>query len=121
MRVVRECLWRCHRNASPVSGPATTTYGAAAAMEEAQGDAGFAGHLVERAVRLPYLPGAGDHAAVLVGVGVAEHDLLAVAPGREQRPIGGGRPQLAADGGGVAQVLNGLEEQIGRASCRERV
>ena len=50
------------------------------AMEEAEGDVALAGDLVERAVGLVDLPGAGNHAAVLVGVGVAEHDLLLMVP-----------------------------------------
>ena len=94
-----------------VSGTSAAAYSAAAAVEEAQGDAALARDFVQCAVRLPYLPGGGDHAAVLVGVGVAEHDLLLVIPGFEQGLVGGGGPELAADGRGVAQVLNGLEER----------
>ncbi len=86
---------------------------ASAAMEEAERDASFAGHLVQRAVRLPYLPCAGNHAAILVGVGVAEHHFLPMVPGFEQRLVGGGGPELAADGGRVAQVVDGLEERDG--------
>ena len=68
-----------------VGGSAAAAYGSSAAVEEAQGDAAVAGDLVEGAVGLPDLPGAGDHAAVLVGVGVAEHDLLVVVPGLLRR------------------------------------
>ena len=67
-----------------VGGAAAAAYGASAAVEEAEADAARAGYLMQRAMRLPYLPCAGDHAAILVGVGVAEHDFLLVVPGREQ-------------------------------------
>ncbi len=76
------------REDGAVRGSAAAAYGAAAAVEEAQRDAALAGDLMQRAVGLPYLPGAGDHAAVFVGVGVAEHDLLLPVPGFEQRLVG---------------------------------
>ena len=34
-----------------------------------------------------------------------------MVPGREQGLVGGGGPELAADGGSVAQVFDGLEER----------
>ena len=76
-------------------------------------DAALAGDFMEGAVGLPDLPGAGDHAAIFVGVGVAEHDFLLVIPGREQRLVDVGGPELAADGGRVLQVFDGLEEGDG--------
>src|SRR5208283_5071216 len=96
-----------------MGGATAAAHGASAAMKEAQGDAALVGHLMQRAVRLPYLPSAGDHAAVLVGVGVAKHDLLLMVPGGEQRFVRGGGPELAADGGSVAQVFDGFEERDG--------
>ena len=96
-----------------VGGATAAAYRSSATVEEAQADAALAGHLVQCAVRLPYLPGAGDHASVLVGVGVAEHNLLLMVPGHEQRLVGGGGPELAADGGCVAQVVDGFEERDG--------
>ncbi len=85
--------------------------GAAAAVKEPQADAALARHLVQGAMGAEDLPGAGEHAAVFVGVGVAEHDLLGVAPGFQQLPIAGRLPELAADGGRVAQIFNGFEER----------
>ena len=79
-----------------VGGAAAAAYGSSAAVEEAQGDAAVAGYLVEGAVGFVDLPGAGDHAAVFVGVGVAEHDLLLVVPGFEQRLVGIAGPELRA-------------------------
>ena len=73
----------------------------------------LAGDLVEGAVGLPYLPGGSDHAAVFVGVGVAEHDFLLVVPGFEQRLVGGGGPEGAHDGGAIAEVFDGFEERDG--------
>ena len=64
-------------------------------------------------MRLPYLPCARDHAAVLVRVGVAEHDLLASAPGFEQRLVGLAGPELAHDRGSILQVFDRLEERHG--------
>jgi hypothetical protein len=51
-----------------------------AAVKEAQLHAGFARHHVQVAMRAEDLPGAGQHAAVFVGVGVAQHHLLPVVP-----------------------------------------
>ncbi len=76
-------------------------------------DAALAGDLVQGAVGLVDLPGAGDHAAVFVGVGVAEHDLLVAVPGFEQWLVGFAGPELAHDGGGVLKVFDGLEERDG--------
>src|SRR5580658_2921725 len=56
----------------PVSRAPAAAYGTSAAVEEAQGDAALASYFMQRAVRLPYLPGAGDHAAIFIGVGVAD-------------------------------------------------
>ncbi len=96
-----------------VGGAAAAADGAAAAVEEAEVDAAVAGDLVEGAVGLVDLPGAGDHAAVFVGVGVAEHDLLMVVPTCKQRLVGFAGPELAHDGGGVLEVFDGLEERDG--------
>ena len=96
-----------------VGGSAAAADGASATVKEAEGDAGFAGHGVQGAMGFEDLPGAGDHAAVFVGVGVAEHDFLGMVPRFQQRGVGGGRPELAADGGGVLEVFDGLEEGNG--------
>src|ERR1019366_5790396 len=96
-----------------VGGASATAYGASAAMEEAEVDAALVRNLVESAVRFPYLPGAGNHAAILVGVGVAEHDFLLISPGFEQRLVGVGCPKGAHDSGAIAQVFNGLEKRDG--------
>ena len=53
------------------------------------------------------LPGAGQHAAVFVRVGVTEHQLLGVAPGGEERAVIRARPKLAAD---VRRIAGGVFE-----------
>ncbi len=54
--------------------------GASAAMKETQMHAALARYLVQGAMSAKDLPRAGEHAAVFVRIGVAEHDLLPVAP-----------------------------------------
>ena len=81
--------------------------------KSAQLDAGLARHDVQIAMRAEDLPGRGQHAAVFVRVGVAEHDLLPVTPGFEEPAVVGAAPKLAANGGRVAQIFNGLEERDG--------
>ena len=99
------------REDGAMRGPAAAAHRAAAAVEEAQLDAGLARHHVQIAMGAEDLPRGGQHAAVFVRVGVAEHDLLPVVPGVEQLAIVGPAPKLAADGGRVAQVFNGFEER----------
>ena len=92
-------------------GSAAAAHRAAAAVEEAQLDAGFARDHMQVAMRAEDLPRGGQHAAVFVRVGVAEHDLLPVAPTGEEFAVVGTAPELAADGGRVAQVFDGFEER----------
>jgi len=92
-------------------GPATAAHCAAAAVKHAQLDAGFTRGHVQIAMRAEDLPCGGQHAAILVRVGVAEHDLLPVAPARNEFAIVSAAPELAADGGRVAQIFNGFEER----------
>ena len=99
------------REDGAMRGAAAAAYRSAAAVEEAQSHAALASDLVERAMSLVDLPRAGDHAAVLVGVGVAEHDLLLVVPGFEKRLVRLAGPQLAHDRGCVLQVFDRLEER----------
>ena len=101
------------REDGAMRGAAAASDGAATAMEEAEGDVAFASDLVECAVGLVDLPRAGDHAAVLVGVGVAEHDLLLTVPRFEQGRVGFAGPELAHDGRRVLQIFDGLKERDG--------
>ena len=94
-------------------GSAAAAHRAAAAVEEAQLDAGLARHHVQIAMSAENLPRGGQHAAIFVRVGVAEHDLLPVVPAGQELAVVGTAPKLAANGGRVAQVFNGFEERHG--------
>ena len=91
-------------------GAAAAPYRAAATVEEPQVDAGLARHGVECAVGLEDLPCGRDHAAVLVGIGVAEHDFLGTVPTFEHRLVRFRGPQVAANCGRILEVWYGLEE-----------
>ena len=92
-------------------GPSAAPHRAASAVKEAQFHSNFARHQVQVAMRAEDLPGAGQHAAVLVGVGVTQHNLLPVVPSGHQLAIIGPAPQLAANGWRIAQVFNGFEKR----------
>ena len=70
-----------------VSGAAAASDGAAAAVKEAQLHVALARGAMQVAMGLVQLPDAGQHAAVFVGIGIAQHDFLPASPGIEQRLI----------------------------------
>ncbi|GLE51043.1 hypothetical protein ATCCBAA256_06290 [Mycobacterium montefiorense] len=70
-----------------VAGSAAAPDGAAATMEEPQPNSGFPSHFDQRQLGSIDRPIRGEVSTVLVGVGVAEHHFLAVAPSRHQCPI----------------------------------
>lgn len=98
-----------------VARAAATSHGAAAAVEEAQRQRADLAQLVEqldqRDLGAVELPGRGEHAAVLVAVGVAEHDVLFAAAAVHQAADAGQRIELAHDLGRDAQVADGLEQR----------
>ncbi len=96
-----------------MSRPAAAADRAAAAMEESQLHSAFLRGAMQLAMRLIEFPRAGEHAAVFVGVGVAEHDFLPASPGIEQRLISGIAPEAAHDAAGGAQRINGFEQRHG--------
>ena len=55
-----------------------------ASVKDGQVNVRLVGHAMQFAMRLVDLPQTGEHAAVFVAVGVAQHDLLFSAPGIEQ-------------------------------------
>src|SRR5215469_13942172 len=61
-------------------GPAAATDRSPSAMEETKFDAERLRGAMQLAMRLVKFPGAGEHATVFVGIGVAEHDLLPASP-----------------------------------------
>src|SRR5579862_4622847 len=82
---------------------------ATAAVEESKLHSGFLGGAMQLAMRFVQLPCAGKHAAVFVGVKVAEHDFLPASPGIKQRLILGIAPKTAHDTACGSQRFDGLE------------
>ena len=80
------------REDGAMRGSAAAAHRAAAPVEDAQLHAALARHHVQIAMRAEDLPRRGQHAAVFIRVGVAEHDLLPVVPG--WRAAGGSRAAL---------------------------
>ena len=94
-----------------VARPAAAPDGAAAAVEQAQLDAGVGEHLDQVDLGLVQLPVGGQEAAVLVGVGVAEHDFLQLALARDQLRHQRQRHPFVHDAGRALQVGDGLEQR----------
>ena len=95
---------------SAVSRATATADRTAAAVKQAQLYAAFLRHLVQRAVGTKDLPGTGEHAAILVGVGIPQHHLLGVVPRFEELAITARLPQLAANHGCVAQIFDRFKQ-----------
>ena len=94
-----------------VGGPTTTADCPAAAVREPKPDAVAVAEfdegefgVVKRPVRLQIT-------AVLVGVGVAEHDLLDVAAGAQVFAVERQRPEVFEDVGAVREVLDGFKQR----------
>jgi hypothetical protein len=90
---------------------ATTADGAAATVEQAQVHAFPAAHRTELVLCAVQRPVRHPVAAILVAVGVAEHDLLEPAPRLELQPVYGIGEEGGHAVGAVAQVVNGLEQR----------
>ena len=106
--------WRLRQDGL-VAGPAAAADGAAAAVEQAQGQAVFAlqrlEQLDQRVLGAVQLPVAGEEAAVLVAVAVAEHDVLLGAAAHDHRQHARLLVELAHDARRIAQVLDGFEQR----------
>ena len=92
------------RPASPADGPAP-------AMEQPQVDPVIDRDVSHHPLRLVDLPLTGRDPADLVGVGVAEHDLLGVAPESDQLSVLRVAEQPVEEGAGVRQVVDGLHQR----------
>jgi hypothetical protein len=88
---------------------------AAAAVEQPQPHAVPGRHVAQRPLRLVDRPLAGGDAGLLVGVGVAEHDLLQVAAGPHDLPVGRQGQHLVQQLAAGVQLGRGLQQ---RARCR---
>ena len=84
---------------------------AASPVEEAKPDAVALGDVAKVALAAVDLPLARGHAGRLVGVRVAEHDLLHVTPQRDDAPVGGLLEHLGEDRVGVANLLDRLQQR----------
>ncbi len=96
-----------------VRGASSAPDGAAAAMKDAQIHRTFAGSFVELMLGLVKFPGAGQHASVLIRVGVAEHDFVRASPGVKQRLVLGSLPNSAHDRRRSAQGIDRFEQWHG--------
>ena len=84
---------------------------AAAAVEQADAHAVLAEDLDQADLGLVQFPARGDEAAVLVGIGIAEHHLLLAALRIDEPAIFGNRQQAVHDADAGAQVLDRLEQR----------
>ncbi len=84
---------------------------AAATMKEAQPDIVAPEYFDERDLRLVELPARGQETAILVAVGVAQHDLLDAAAAFEQARVFRQAQQLVHHVAAMAQILDRFEER----------
>ena len=94
-----------------VRGAASASNGAAAPMKQTKLHMMLVGGAVQFAMSLVQFPRAGEHAAVFIRVGVAEHDFLPASPGIEQGSILRISPEAAHDVGRGAQRVNGFKQR----------
>jgi hypothetical protein len=100
---------------SKVASSVAAAHRAAAAVEQAQLNVVRVRELIEQADQRDLgaveLPVAGENAAVLVAVAVAEHDVLLSTRALHQPGHPGQRIELAHDARGIAQVVDGLKQR----------
>ena len=80
-------------------------------MEQAQEQPSLAGGLDQRQLRVVERPVGGEVAAVLVGIGVAQHDLLDIPATRHVVAVQRQLPELAHDVRTTGKVVDGLEQR----------
>src|SRR5215469_18869555 len=90
---------------------AAASHGTAPAVEKAEVHTKFFRRLMKCTVGLVEFPGAGKHAPVFVGIGIAKHDLLPASPGIEQRLVFGTVPQATHDVSRTAERFNRFEKR----------
>ena len=94
-----------------MSGAAAASHGAAAAVKEAKLHVALARRSVQVAMGFVQLPDAGQHAAVFVGIGIAQHHFLPASPGIERRLIVRGSPDPFHHRSRSAQGLDRFEKR----------
>ena len=101
-----------------VGRPAAPADGSTPAVEHPDGDPGVRRDVPDGPEGLVDFPLGGSDPAVLVGIGVADHDLLGAAPQVDDLPVGLDGEQGPQGGADGAQVVDGLkqgdETQAGR-------
>jgi len=91
--------------------PATAADGAAASVEEPQVNAGASSHRSQRRLGRRQAPLRAEIAAVLVGVGVPHHHLLAVAARSDDVGVHAVVQHRLEDAGAALQILDRLEQR----------
>ncbi len=80
-------------------------------MEQAQFYAVFGEYLNQFQLRLVQFPVGRDVSAVLVAVGIAQHDFLGVAAIDQQLTVVGNSEKFVHDRSAAAQIFDGLEQR----------
>ena len=94
-----------------IARPAAAADRAAAAVEQPQAHVVALEHLDQADLGLVELPARGDEAAILVAVGIAEHDFLHAAAAVDQLAVVVHRQHAVHDAAGGLQILDGLEQR----------
>ena len=94
-----------------VARAAAAADGAAATMEEPQPDSRRARRLDQIQFGAVQRPVGRQVAAVLVGIGIPQHDLLGVAAGGDHRPVDRDREGRLQDRRAALQIVDGLEQR----------
>ena len=95
----------------PRSRPAAARHGAAAPVEERESDPVLVAYARDRFLRPIECPVGGHVAAILVAVGVADHDHLLPTASRDVLTVDAKRKELRQDPGSGVEILEGLEER----------
>src|SRR2546428_86603 len=91
--------------------PAAARHGAAAPVEERESDPVLVAYARDRFLRPIECPVGGHVAAILVAVGVADHDHLLPTASRDVLTVDAKRKELRQDPGSGVEILEGLEER----------
>src|SRR5688500_5842079 len=97
--------------------PAAASNRAPSSMKKREPHSAFPRCFMKSLVRLVKLPRAGEHASVLVRIGISEHDFLAAVPCIKTLAVSGIRPDTAANLRAVAQIFNRFKKRNRHESC----
>ena len=94
-----------------VSRAAAAAQCTASAVEHTAGNAGSLGYGNDALLRVVKTPGRGQYAAVLAGIGIAEHHFLALALGIEQMAVNRQFVKLGQNCFDAMQIVNGFKQR----------